>query len=385
MNTKSEVSKNQVTTLRRNGDEKDEDGDSQESETDGEEYYSDSDGYDYVDDEEDEKDGKNQVVPWSNSSYIPPSSLSPPSEASSSSSDVGNVYFNSSKRMRNNPFESKDEDGCSSSQLESKFAASNLAYDYYFQESEIAGSSNSFKSLKLQRADTTGEEAPTKSRTKVIISSLRRLQQDADASKRLQASGIRLTGMDNQTSLLLNWTYFIQEKSMDEVKQSMLLTMELENTRLKAQEEIKVRDCEISQLKDMLSRVIQERDEAQNKCQNMLFEKLLLQQQQSAPHSGISSIEDDPRRGIDSNNGFSSSDCEESIVSSPLQLPPHLPTEPELELPIVIDRPLPEKGKLLQAEFVLLPNGPPADVLLPNGPPADTSTGGPNKLPTWGQ
>ncbi|KAL2536205.1 Uncharacterized protein Fot_17596 [Forsythia ovata] len=326
---------NQVTTLRRNGDEKDEDGDSQESETDGEEYYSDSDGYDYVDDEEDEKDGKNQVVPWSNSSYIPPSSLSPPSEASSSSSDVGNVYFTSSKRMRNNPFESKDEDGCSSSQLEAKFAASNLAYDHYFQESEIACSSNSFRSLKLQRADTTGEEAPIKSRTKVIISSLRRLQQDANAY------------------------------SMDEVKQSMLLTMELENTRLKAQEEIKVRDCEISQLKDILSRVIQERDEAQNKCQNMLFEKLLLQQQQSAPHSGISSIEDDPRRGIDSNNGFSSSDCEESIVSSPLQLPPHLPTEPELELPIVIDRPLPEKGKLLQA---VMKAGPLLQNLLLAGP-----------------
>ncbi|KAL2511194.1 Protein of unknown function (DUF1635) [Abeliophyllum distichum] len=177
--------------------------------------------------------------------------------------------------------------------------------------------------------------------------------------------GHQASAMDNQTSLLLNWTYFIQEKSMDEVKQSLLLTMELENTKLKAQEEIKVRDCEISQLKDMLSRVIQERDEAQNKCENMLFEKLLLQQQQSAPHSGISSIEDDPRRGIDSNNGFSSSDCEESIVSSPLQLPQHLPTEPERELPIVIDRPLPEKGKLLQA---VMKAGPLLQNLLLAGP-----------------
>ncbi|KAL2479446.1 hypothetical protein Adt_32412 [Abeliophyllum distichum] len=60
--------------------------------------------------------------------------------------------------------------------LESKFASSNLALDYCFQESEIAGLSNSFKLLKLQRADTTKEEALIKYRTVAIISSLRRLQ-----------------------------------------------------------------------------------------------------------------------------------------------------------------------------------------------------------------
>lgn len=146
------------------------------------------------------------------------------------------------------------------------------------------------------------------------------------------------------------------------MRQSLQLqTMELEDTRLEAQEEIKVRDCEIAQLKDMLNRVMKEGDD-------MLFEKLLLQQQQSAPNSGISSNEDDHlRRGIDSNNGFSSSDCEESIVSSPLQFPPQLPTEPELELPIpiVIDRPLPEKGKLLQA---VMKAGPLLQNLLLTGP-----------------
>ncbi|KAL2476163.1 B box-type domain-containing protein [Abeliophyllum distichum] len=178
----------QVTTQRRNGDEEEEDGDSQESETDGEEYYSDSDGYDYVEDEEDEEeDGENQVVPWSNSSYTPPSPLPPPPVASSSSSDADNVSFTSYKRMRDNPFESEDEDGCCSSHLESKFAASNLASDHCFQESEIAGSSNPFRPLKLQRADTTAEDAPIKSRTEAIIASLRRLQQEvvsgeADAS-----------------------------------------------------------------------------------------------------------------------------------------------------------------------------------------------------------
>ncbi|CAI9781480.1 unnamed protein product [Fraxinus pennsylvanica] len=163
--------------------------------------------------------------------------------------------------------------------------------------------------------------------------------------------------MDNQTSFHLSW------KSMDEMRLSLQLqTMELEDTRLEAQEEIKVRDCEVAPLKDILK----ERDD-------ILFEKLLLQQQQSASNSEISTIEDDhPRGGIDSNNGFSSSDCEESIVSSPLQLPPQLPAEPELELPIpiVIDRPLPEKGKLLQA---VMKAGPLLQNLLLAGP-----------LPQWG-
>ncbi|KAL2511638.1 B-box type zinc finger family protein [Abeliophyllum distichum] len=131
---------NQVTTQRKNEDE---DGDSPESETNGEEYYSDSDGYDYVEDEE-EEDGENQVVPWSNSSYTPPSLLRLPSIASSSSSNSENVSFTSVKK--------NDKDGCCSSQLESKFAASNLASDHCFQESEIAGLSNSFRPLKLQMA-----------------------------------------------------------------------------------------------------------------------------------------------------------------------------------------------------------------------------------------
>jgi hypothetical protein len=51
---------------------------------------------------------------------------------------------------------------------------------------------------------------------------------------------------------------------------------------------------------------MRQRDEAQEKCQRFLLEKLLLQQQQqeTGPLSGIFSIEDEPRRGIDSNNGL---------------------------------------------------------------------------------
>ncbi|KAL2239872.1 UNVERIFIED_CONTAM: hypothetical protein Sindi_0628400 [Sesamum indicum] len=165
--------------------------------------------------------------------------------------------------------------------------------------------------------------------------------------------------MDIQRNLLLNWTYFHQEKSMDELRQTLLLTMELEDTRMKAQEELKMRDEQISQLKELLNRAIKERDEAQEHCQKVLFEKLLLQQQ--LQHSGGSSVEDDHKRGMD---GFSSSDCDESIVSSPHHLPPP-PAESEPELPIVLDRPLPEKGKLLQA---VMKAGPLLQTLLLAGP-----------------
>ncbi|KAL2502912.1 putative dehydrin [Forsythia ovata] len=63
---------------------------------------------------------------------------------------------------------------CAAHLERSKFAASNVASDHCFQESEIAGSSNSFRPLKLQRVDATGEEASIKSRT-AAIDSLKRL------------------------------------------------------------------------------------------------------------------------------------------------------------------------------------------------------------------
>ncbi|PIN02717.1 hypothetical protein CDL12_24765 [Handroanthus impetiginosus] len=165
--------------------------------------------------------------------------------------------------------------------------------------------------------------------------------------------------MDDERNFFLNWAYCHQEKSMDELRQSILLTMELEDTRLKAQEELKMRDEQIAQLKQLLNRAIKQRDEAEEKCRKVLLEKLMLQKQlqQSGPHSGISSIEDEPRRGIDSNNGFSSSDCDESIVSSS--------AEAENEFPIMVDRPLPEKGNLLQA---VMKAGPLLQNLLLAGP-----------------
>ncbi|KAJ1402454.1 hypothetical protein SESBI_27990 [Sesbania bispinosa] len=107
---------------------------------------------------------------------------------------------------------------------------------------------------------------------------------------------------------------------MEELKQSLMYTtLELEQTRAAVQEELRKRDDQLLSLKELLNKVIRERDEAQEKCQRLVLEKFAFHhQQQTAPLSGISSIEDEPRRGIDSNNGLSSSDCEESIVSSPV-------------------------------------------------------------------
>lgn len=181
--------------------------------------------------------------------------------------------------------------------------------------------------------------------------------------------------MDIQRTTLLNLAYFYQGKGMDELKQTLLLTtMELENTRLKAQEELKMREDEILQLKDLLNRTINEKNEAQEKCQKFVFEKLLLQQQQqhqqqqqqqllmfqqTGPLSGVSSIEDEPII-----NTFSSSDCDESIVSSsPIQQPPQ--QDKEQDLPILVDKPLPENGKFLQA---VMKAGPLLQTLLLAGP-----------------
>ncbi|XP_022755573.1 uncharacterized protein LOC111303515 [Durio zibethinus] len=184
--------------------------------------------------------------------------------------------------------------------------------------------------------------------------------------------------MDSQRGPLVSWAYFCQGKTMEELRHSLLCTtLELEQTRVAVQEELRKRDDQLIQLKELLSKAMRERDEAQEKCQRLFLEKLLLHQQQQRvahPLSGVSSIEDEPRRGIDSNNGFSSSDCEESIVSSPVldpiqqtQLPIAPPPQPmpQETIEIVPEKPLPEKGKLLQA---VMKAGPLLQTLLLAGP-----------------
>ncbi|KAF4353996.1 hypothetical protein F8388_018111 [Cannabis sativa] len=194
--------------------------------------------------------------------------------------------------------------------------------------------------------------------------------------------------MDNQRNPLLgvSWAYYCHGKNVeDELRSSLCYAkLELDQTRVALQDELRKKDDQLSHLRDLLNKTIREKDEVQEKCRRLIWEKLLLQQQQqqqqqqTAPLSGISSIDDEPRRGIDSNNGFSSSDCEESIVSSPVmdqihqtQLPsppapaPAPPSISEAALDLVCDKSLPEKGKLLQA---VMKAGPLLQTLLLAGP-----------------
>ncbi|KAL5081822.1 hypothetical protein RYX36_010243 [Vicia faba] len=177
--------------------------------------------------------------------------------------------------------------------------------------------------------------------------------------------------MDHQPNPLLNWAYFCQGKSMEELRQSLLYTtLELEQTRTLAQEELTKKDEQLINLKDLINNIIQERDEAQEKCQKLVLENLLFHQQnqqQNAPLSGVSSIEDEPittKRTIDSNNNgcfsLSSSDCEESIVSSPVIIDQSM-----IDNILTPTKPLPEKGKLLQA---VMKAGPLLQTLLLAGP-----------------
>ncbi|XP_040995555.1 uncharacterized protein LOC121241729 [Juglans microcarpa x Juglans regia] len=172
--------------------------------------------------------------------------------------------------------------------------------------------------------------------------------------------------MDNQRNPLVSWV--CKGKTMEELRTALLYTsLELEQTRLAVQEEIRKRDEELVHFKDLLREAIRERDEAQEKCR-LLLEKILLQQHPTAPLSGNSSIEDEPRiRGIDSNNGFSSSDCEGSIVSSSPVVDPIPQSFPQatVEQLLVPEKPLPEKGKLLEA---VMNAGPLLQTLLLAGP-----------------
>ncbi|KAK4793203.1 hypothetical protein SAY86_023638 [Trapa natans] len=156
--------------------------------------------------------------------------------------------------------------------------------------------------------------------------------------------------MEVDRSSVLSPAYCTREKCMEELRQYLLWTwLEIENTKAVTQQEMRVRDDRVDQLRGLLRRTAQERDEAWENCQKLLLENLLLQQQMAAaaaPVSGGTTVE----------NEF----CDDSIVSSPktadpVQLPPLISPE----------KPLPEKGKLLQA---VMGAGPLLQTLLLAGP-----------------
>lgn len=156
---------------------------------------------------------------------------------------------------------------------------------------------------------------------------------------------------------------------MEELKHTLLCaTLELEATVVSAQEEIRKREDEVARLNEMLSRTIKERDEAEARYQKLMLEKLLIRQNQqeaaAAPLSaGTCSSDDEQQRwGCDSNNGFSPSNSDEYISLPPMEAIP----QPQANLKLLVaKKPLPEKGKLLQA---VLEAGPLLQTLLLAGP-----------------
>lgn len=128
-------------------------------------------------------------------------------------------------------------------------------------------------------------------------------------------------------------------------------TLELETTLVAAKEEMTRREYELIHLKDLLNRTIKERDEAQARCHKLMLEKLVLQQQQQQQleeqQVTASNIEDESK-GTDSSKHSISSDCHGNIISS-LDTDPISESLPQAALQLVSEKPLPEKGKLLQA------------------------------------
>lgn len=172
----------------------------------------------------------------------------------------------------------------------------------------------------------------------------------------------------------------------------MYTTMELEQTKLVAQEELRKRDEQLIHLEEVLTKTLKERDEALEKCHHLIFNNLLLQQKQttqqqkyiSPPLSGASSIEDEQQlqpqqqqqqqqeQKLNSNKSFSSSDTEESIMSPSVIDPVMMNQTSQIEASgteimatLLLEKPLPEKGKLLQA---VLKAGPLLQTLLLAGP-----------------
>ncbi|XP_011031623.1 PREDICTED: uncharacterized protein LOC105130701 [Populus euphratica] len=168
----------------------------------------------------------------------------------------------------------------------------------------------------------------------------------------------------------LNWPCFYQDEGIEDLRHYLLYTTELETAIVSAKEEITRREIEIFHLKDLISKAIGERNEAQILCQELVSDKLALQQllqkqqenqlqqemqhlkQESASLTRTYSSEDESKAS-DSNNHSSSPDS--SKVTVPLQFTDTIPPEtlqsslPEVILKLAADKPLPVKGKLLQA------------------------------------
>ncbi|XP_022953143.1 uncharacterized protein LOC111455642 [Cucurbita moschata] len=157
------------------------------------------------------------------------------------------------------------------------------------------------------------------------------------------------------------------EDGWEELRHALVYTtLELETTIMSAKEEILRRECEIMNLKDLLNRAIKEKDEIETKCEKLMLENLVLIQQNKNQEHEIT-----PQSDSDSSKMFACSDSDDNNTIQSSQTDP-IVGEPLLsqERPPTVcqnacEKPLPQKGKLLQA---VIEAGPLLQNLLLAGP-----------------
>ncbi|KAL4554272.1 hypothetical protein LXL04_039605 [Taraxacum kok-saghyz] len=176
-----------------------------------------------------------------------------------------------------------------------------------------------------------------------------------------------------------NWDCYYQEEAqgIQELKHTLLYTLELETTIACAQEEIARKGDEVLHFKCLLTKTMKERDEAQLKCQGLVLENYILQQkiQEFEANANTSLVrttttsyqEDDHALGVDSSSG-----SDENFIGAQgierVSLPPSVPMQqpkPETMDNVVLKNGLPENGKFLQA---VVEAGPLLQTLLLAGP-----------------
>ncbi|KAF8021611.1 hypothetical protein BT93_G1915 [Corymbia citriodora subsp. variegata] len=171
--------------------------------------------------------------------------------------------------------------------------------------------------------------------------------------------------MEDQCSPFI-WEFCFQDEGMEELRQALLYaTLELQTTIASAKEEITRRELETIQIKDLLTRIMKERDEFQSRCKELQLEKLILQQQLSRKEQPKLATAPSPRK-------TSSSDDEAMLVSSGVSNSPLSPSPPvpaptvsKVAPELAVQKPLPPQGKLLQA---VMDAGPLLQTLLLAGP-----------------
>lgn len=173
---------------------------------------------------------------------------------------------------------------------------------------------------------------------------------------------------------------------MEELWYSLLCrTLELETKVASAKEEITKKEDELLLLKDFLSRAIEEKDEAELKCQSIMLDIINLQKQLQQNHQEkqIAAHNDpgEPAKEIQPHfvdqhfascetkeiNNVINESCEDNNMDAVLQPPlsSSLTELPPSAEKLVAGKPLPEKGKLLQA---VMEAGPLLQTLLLAGP-----------------